>query len=231
MNVRRSIEEGILGGCLLENGYIKIANILTSKNFSSWPDNYNHATIFEAVETLFPQAVDIITVSGWVAKNKSLNLSYQITDLSTKVNSTANIQAHALILLEIDITEKFQKLLSSLSVKADLLHSSALNEMLIEAKKPHTDIFQLIDDSIAYFRKIDADQDVLTGLENFRKAIDTKAVLGIKKNAKMDALFSHFYTLYSSGSYQQIKTILKLLDTAKNAGKLSHSQIKLIEQI
>lgn len=229
--MRRGIEEAILGGCLLENGYIKISNILTSKNFSSWPHNYNHAVMFEAVETLFPQAIDILTVSDWVRKYKSLNLSYEITDITTKVNSTANIQAHALILLEIDITEKFQKLLTTLSSKADLLHSSALSEMLSEAKKPQTDIFQLIDDSIAYFRKIDAEQDLLAGLENFRKAIDTKAVLGIKKNAKMDALFSHFYSLYSNGSYQHTKTILKLLDTAKNAGKLSHSQIKLIEQI
>ena len=126
------IEEAILGALMLEKDALTtVIDILKPGNF------YKEAnkTIYEAIVTLFnnSEPIDLLTVANQLKKEGKLELvggPYYITQLTSRVNSAANIEFHARI-----VTER--------SIKRDLIRISS--EIQKDAYEDTTDAFKLLD--------------------------------------------------------------------------------------
>jgi replicative DNA helicase len=96
------IEEGVLGAVMLEKeAYFKINNMLRSSMFYKPA----HEKIYKAIENLFArsEAVDILTVTQELKKSgnlESVGGAYYISQLTSKIASSANIEVYARIVLQ-----------------------------------------------------------------------------------------------------------------------------------
>ncbi|MDN5200010.1 replicative DNA helicase [Fulvivirgaceae bacterium BMA10] len=126
------MEEAVLGALMLEKDALTaVIDILKPENF--YKDA--HQEIYKAIVTLFnnSEPIDLLTVSNQLKKDGKLELvggAYYITQLTTRVNSAANIEYHARI-----ITER--------AIKRDLIKISS--EVQRDAFEDTTDAFSLLD--------------------------------------------------------------------------------------
>ncbi|WP_420581149.1 replicative DNA helicase [Reichenbachiella sp.] len=126
------IEETVLGALMLEKDALTtVIDILKPQSF--YDDR--HAKIYEAIVQLFNKSepVDIMTVTAQLRKNGTLEIAggaYHIANLTTRVNSAANIEYHARI-----ITEQ--------AIKRDLIRISA--KIQEDAFEDTEDVFELLD--------------------------------------------------------------------------------------
>ncbi len=126
------IEEAVLGALMLERDALSnVIDILHQESFYT----EGHQSIYEAIVELFnhSEPVDIKTVVHQLRKNGKLEVvggAYYISQLTTKVNSAANIETHARIIAE-------------QSIKRQLIRISS--EILKDAYEDTTDVFKLLD--------------------------------------------------------------------------------------
>ncbi|EJF09135.1 DnaB-like helicase N-terminal domain-containing protein, partial [Pontibacter sp. BAB1700] len=126
------LEEAVLGALMLEKDALTtVIDILRPSSFYKEA----HQRIFKAILALFDKSepIDILTVTHELRENGELELAggaYYVTQLTTRVNSAANIEYHARI-----ITEN--------SIKRDLISISS--EVLSSAFEDTTDVFELLD--------------------------------------------------------------------------------------
>ena len=126
------IEEVVLGALMLEQHALSsVIDILKVESFYKEA----HQNIYESIVQLFNNSdpVDIKTVVHQLRKNGKLELvggSYYIADLTTRVNSAANIEYHA-------------RIISEQSIKRQLIRISS--ELVTDAYEDTTDVFQLLD--------------------------------------------------------------------------------------
>ena len=129
------MEEAVIGALLIESNSIHtVARLLKEETF--YKDG--HATIFKAILELYQssQPIDLLTVTEQLKKNKELELvggAYFITDLTTKINSGAHIEAHCKI-----IQEKWLK-------REAIAIASKVHQ---EAYEDSTDPFSLLDETM-----------------------------------------------------------------------------------
>ena len=126
------LEEAVLGALMLEKDALTtVIDILRPSSFYKEA----HQRIFKAILALFDKSepIDILTVTHQLREQGELELAggaYYVTQLTTRVNSAANIEYHARI-----ITEN--------SIKRDLISISS--EVLSSAFEDTTDVFELLD--------------------------------------------------------------------------------------
>jgi replicative DNA helicase len=126
------IEEVVLVALMLEQHALSsVIDILKVESFYKEA----HQNIYESIVQLFNNSdpVDIKTVVHQLRKNGKLELvggSYYIADLTTRVNSAANIEYHA-------------RIISEQSIKRQLIRISS--ELVTDAYEDTTDVFQLLD--------------------------------------------------------------------------------------
>lgn len=130
------LEEAVLGALMLEKDALtNVIDILRPQSFYKEA----HQRIFKAILALFDKSepIDILTVTHELREQGELELAggaYYVTQLTTRVNSAANIEYHARI-----ITEN--------SIKRDLISISS--EVLSRAFEDTTDVFDLLDSTEA----------------------------------------------------------------------------------
>jgi replicative DNA helicase len=126
------LEEAVLGALMLEKDALtEVIDILRPQSF--YKDS--HQFIFEAIEELFKtqQPVDILTVTQQLKKSGKLDLvggPYAITQLTSRVGSSANAEFHARI-----IAQKF--------IQRELIRIST--ETIKNAYEDSADVFDLLD--------------------------------------------------------------------------------------
>ncbi len=126
------LEEAVLGALMLESEALtNVVDILKPESFYK----EGNQEIYRAILMLFndSQPVDLLTVTTQLRKNGKLETAggaYYVTELTTKVNSAANIETHARI-----ITEQ--------SIKRDLIRISS--EIQKDAYDETVDVFELLD--------------------------------------------------------------------------------------
>ena len=126
------LEEAVLGALMLEKDALTaVIDILKPESF--YKDA--HQEIYKAILTLFnnSEPIDMLTVTAQLRKDGKLEMiggAYYITELTSKVNSAANIEYHARV-----ITEQ--------SIKRELIKISS--EIQTEAYEDTTDVFNLLD--------------------------------------------------------------------------------------
>ena len=99
------LEEAVLGALMLEKDALSaVIDILKPASF--YKDA--HSLIYEAIRTLFneSQPIDLLTVTNQLRKDGTLEEvggAYAVTNLTTKVNSAANVEYHARLITEMAI--------------------------------------------------------------------------------------------------------------------------------
>ncbi|HHP7241312.1 MAG TPA: replicative DNA helicase [Cyclobacteriaceae bacterium] len=126
------LEEAVLGALMLEKDALStVVDIIKPANF--YKDV--HRLIYEAIIQLFnnSEPVDLLTVTNQLRKNGHLDIvggAYYITELTRGVNSAANIEYHARVIVE-------------QSIKRELIKVSS--EIQHDAFEDTTDVFELLD--------------------------------------------------------------------------------------
>lgn len=126
------LEEAVLGALMLEKEALNTAiDILQPKSFYK----ESHQKIFDCISGLFVKSepIDILTVTQELKKRGELELvggAYFITQLTNRVASAANIEAHARI-----ISQKY--------IQRELIRISS--EIITDAYDETTDVFNLLD--------------------------------------------------------------------------------------
>ena len=126
------LEETVLGALMLEKDALTtVIDILKPESF--YKDA--HREIYAAIVKLFnnSEPVDLRTVANQLRKDGKLEFvggSYYIADLTTKVNSAANIEYHA-------------RIVSEQAIKRELIKIAS--EIQHEAYEDTTDVFSLLD--------------------------------------------------------------------------------------
>ncbi len=137
----KELEEAVLGAIMLEKGAFDIViEILKPECF--YVDS--HQRIFQAFQSLSQknEPIDILTVVEELKFKEELDIvggPYAITKLTNMVVSTANIDAHARIVLQ-----KF--------IQRELIKISG--EIIADAYEDSTDVFDLLDESESKMFKI-----------------------------------------------------------------------------
>ncbi len=126
------LEEAVIGALMLEKDALStVVDIIKPANF--YKDV--HRLIYEAIIQLFnnSEPVDLLTVTNQLRKNGHLDIvggAYYITELTRGVNSAANIEYHARVVVE-------------QSIKRELIKVSS--EIQHDAFEDTTDVFELLD--------------------------------------------------------------------------------------
>ena len=126
------IEEAVLGALMLERD--ALSNVIDILKIESFYRDA-HKKIFEAIVQLFnnSEPIDIKTVVHQLRKNGTLEEvggAYYIAELTTRVNSAANIEYHA-------------RIISEQSIKRELIRISS--EIQRDAYEDTIDVFKLLD--------------------------------------------------------------------------------------
>jgi len=165
------LEEAVLGSLMLEKDALTaVIDILKPQSF--YKDA--HQRIFGAILALFDKSepIDILTVTQQLREQGELEIvggPYYIMNLTTRINSAANVEFHARI-----ITEN--------AIKRELISIST--EVLTRAYEDTTDVFDLLDSTEKYLFEV-SESNIRKNFDDMRSLMH-KAIkeLEEKKNQK-----------------------------------------------
>ena len=179
------LEEAVLGALMLEKEAITIViDILKSDSF--YKDQ--HKAIYEAIVDLFndSEPVDLLTVSNQLRKRGKLEFAggpFYITDLTTRVNSAANIEFHARIISELAIKRRLIKIAGEIHRDAyedsndvfellDRTEAALFEVSESNIRKNYSDMRSIMREAIAELEAKKDHTDGLTGVPSGFSALD-----------------------------------------------------------
>ncbi|MBX2893965.1 MAG: hypothetical protein KF763_00880 [Cyclobacteriaceae bacterium] len=219
---RLNLEQTIIGACLLENGYSRVAGILSARNFSR-TEYYDHQLIFEAIERLYPlRPVDLITVTHEV---NTRGYAYYLADCVAKVCSSDNLRSHALILVQLSMRDALIRTLDKARSKhvSNITHS-AIQEIIDKCLDTGNDILEVYPNALKYLQSIAAEDFILADVRRLNESIDRKCA-AIRAQAHIDCLINNLNQLSNSGSNTTKRlTLARLIELTK--GVLVKGEVK-----
>lgn len=213
---RDMLQRDIIGAVLLESAaYTWVNDILTPKNFTG---HFRH--IWEAINTIADsKPIDVrtvhhqlLTLADITAQEAALLLTYCIQS----VNSSASIRTHALLLVELSITDIYIDLLKCCEPNK---HVDLLVEETLEAFYTEKDKLFTIERAAAYMEKVLPEADFTRQLLSLQKALAAK-VEQIKKAEKQRTAIESLYHLSRSNSRVELRELTDLLIHTINAPKI-----------
>ncbi len=173
------VEEAVLGALMLEKGALSaVIDILHVDVFYKEA----HQKIFNAIHVLFSQSepIDILTVANQMKKDNTLDEvggAYYITQLTSRINSAANVEFHSRILIQKYIQRELIKISGNLIRDAyddnydvfDLMDKAETELFKIgdnHFKRSFSNMSQLLAESIREIeesKELGAKKGVLTG--------------------------------------------------------------------
>ena len=181
----RELEEVVLGALMIEkDAYSLVSEILRAESFYE----HAHQLIYSAITDLAirQEPVDILTVTEQLKKRGELEEvggPFYITQLSSKVASSAHIEYHARIIAQKHLARELITFTSNIQTKA-FDEMSDVDDLMQEAegrlfeisqqnmKKDYTQINPVIDEAYKLLQKAAARTDGLSGLESGFYALD-----------------------------------------------------------
>lgn len=182
------LEEAVLGGLLLDSRVINdVASLIAPEVFYK----ESHQCIYEAIQLLYDnmKAVDILTVSNQLRTNGKLELAggaFYITQLTSRIASSANILEHCQILLEKYIAREIIKLST---------------DTILAAFEDSTDVFDLLDKTDSQLLKVNEISLRGGSMIHISESVE-KSITALKKREK----------LFKEGKRSGIDTGLKELN-------------------
>ena len=179
------LEEAVLGALMLEKEAINtVIDILKPDSF--YKDQ--HKVIYEAIVELFndSEPIDLLTVTNRLRKKGKLELSggpFFITELTSRVNSAANIEFHARVISEMAIKRRLIKIAGEIQRDAyedsndvfellDKTESALFEVSESNIRKNYADMRSIMRDAIAELEAKKTQTDGLTGVPSGFSALD-----------------------------------------------------------
>lgn len=179
------LEEAVLGALMIErDAYSLVGEILRPDSFYE----HRHRLIYEAISDLVinQKPVDILTVKDQLSKKgylEEVGGPFYITQLSSKVASSAHLEYHARIVAQKALARELITFSSQIQSKAfdetldvdDLMQEAEGKLFEISQqnlKKDYTQINPVIDEAYKLIQKAAARTDGLSGLESGFTALD-----------------------------------------------------------
>jgi DnaB-like helicase N terminal domain len=193
---KQYLEECVLGAVMLEGTAYDAIRFLKSSNFGTYNTIHN-SMIFEAIQDLVPcSVIDLATVNNKLMTKYNVNYSYVLSGYTSRVSASANVSYHALMLLQLDLTIKFENLIGTIMKNSTLvpyqvmhLQSEVLSDSLI-----YEDIFLAITATCKMMEKHDYPEWAVGLVKEFEKNIDIRAKQVAKEN-KVAAIFMNLEKL------------------------------------
>ncbi len=210
-----NLEKIILGACLLENSYCRVADILTHRNFSK-PDFISghfmdHQLIFSVFEKLYPlKPIDLQTVYHELSHEPGMR-GY-LGELTATVSSSANFSYYAFTLLEYKMRSSFIDLLHSKIASGAFatMTNAALQEIIAETLDSDGDILEIIEVTAAHLTNIYAEEPLIAAVVEFRNAVD-KRIKKIQKQSSIESLLNNLANLSTVSSDLQTRLAINHL--------------------
>ena len=189
---RKDLEQVILGACLLENGYNRVAGILSFKNFTP-SSTYNHQLIFQSIQNLYPSSpIDILTVTH---KIKKLEYSSYLAYCMNKVCNVANLRFHAFILLQESMRSLLvERLNMAMNMELKTVTKAHINDIVKKCLDPYSDIVKFYDLLPDFLKSVNAEESLIKEMTNLKNDLYEKTIR-IKKQAHIDCLFNNLQRL------------------------------------
>jgi len=213
MKTKRLLEDAILGS-IISNGYdgnIREAmQFLTFKNFETYTD-FDNKTLFKCISEMYPkQTIDLCTIAFRMKQTYNTECVTHLIKLTSMVASTTNTLSHCACLLQIDLTEKFCKLLTDLSnnnnlpVDERLLISSTEKEI----QESGMDILQAVPAVLKMAQLKNLNALVISHVSKFNVNVEEKCK-NIREAQKKHSIISNMWLLCKSEKAKQLLTQLK----------------------
>jgi hypothetical protein len=192
---KRKLEDYVLGAILIDGSAYEAIRFLKPTNFGKY-EYVNNSLIFQAITELTPTSViDMATVSNHLLIKYNYKATYTLSVLTSYISSSAHISHHALLLLQLDLTEKFEILILKTAQNNTLKESQQM--ALLEVLKDtliNEDIFLAINATWRMMEKQDFPIWAIESVKKFDCDIDAR-IKQIKFENKVAAIFRHLESL------------------------------------
>lgn len=226
---RIELEKTILGACLLENCYHKIADILTHRNFSAKDIGVGHLVdhqeIFKVFEKFYPLIpIDLVTVRYELRYSPAIAI--YVTELTALVSGTSNLTYYAFRLVEDNVRRNFIDLLESWmpAFEGDLETTTALREIIQEALNLGNDILRVIAISGVHLRNLVADRSLIAAIMDFGSAAKRR-IEKIKQLSSIDSLVNNLVNMarlpFDPDTKMAVNHLTDLLKAIISTGKIN----------
>lgn len=207
MQNRIEIERSILGSIIFYNGFAQVAHILSPKNFTSTGEIHNRE-VYQAIQKLFPdKPIDLVTVLRELSiEHPGKDTGQWVFACNTTVLNSANIAYWAIILLQIDISEKYKDQLIFWRDQREKEFQTAAKaelEEMIESMKPGIDIFDMVEQSVMYFEKQDMKREY-EGAKNFSRDFTQKAIQ-IRQVTTIKTILQHLFDICATSLENKVQ--------------------------
>jgi len=226
---RCNLEQTIIGACLLENGYVRVAGVLTSRNFSKF-EYYDHQLIFKAIESLYPtRPVDVLTITHQINKD---GYAFYLAECMAKVCSSENLLHHAYILLQLGMRDTLIHTLDSVRGAhiSNTTHAT-IQEIIDECLDTTNDIVRIYEKALTYLETNSVDDFIVARIRDLNNILDRK-VNAIKNQAHIDSLMNNLLAISNSGNDTNTRLGIKMMtDHIKAALVIGIKDPATLEQI
>ena len=205
-DLKRRMEEAVIGAVVLENYIPKGADLLKQTHFGVWqcywfgvstPTEVNHKMIWQAILDMYGNhPIDLLTVSNYCMGKWSVNVAAELAMMTSKVTCSANAGTHALMLIETDVEMKFLKMITTMSESGELSDSERM--LLMEAHKEirqhEIDLFDGITAVKNMLRTYHFPERMVKKVVDFEMNV-TEGIEGVKKNNANTLLFDNLMSM------------------------------------
>jgi hypothetical protein len=219
---KQYLEECVLGAILLDGTAYDAIRFLRSNNFGTY-QNINNALVYEAIQELVPcSVIDLATVNNKLFTKYNANYSFALSNYTSRVSASANVSYHALMILQLDLTIKFQELIIKILQSNRIEHYQImqLTNLVLEDPLLYEDIFSAVTATSNLMRKYDYPEWATGLVKEFDKNIDLRAKKIVHEN-KVAAIFTNLEKLnqnLTDDAKQALKSIAAITKTIFETG-------------
>lgn len=213
MTTKRILEDSILGA-LICNGYdgnIREAmQFLTFKNFGTYED-FDNKILFKCISEMYPnQTIDLCTILFRMQRTYKINCAEYLINLTNKVASTTNTLSHCACLLQVDLIEKFCKLLNDLSLNTfiDVDERLIISQSRSEILESDIDILLAVPAFLKMAKIKNLNPIIISHVSKFNEAVNEKCK-GIREAQKKKSILSNLNLLCKTAKAKELFNKLK----------------------
>ena len=198
--------------------------------------------VWKCIQKMYPTIpIDLITVTHYLVTHgyneqsdtKQVNLlAYELTQLTNSVASTANLQYHAMLILELDIWFKFlETMMSAKEMLENNVHDAAMQECIENMVIGEIDLFDGMHACQSYLDRIGIEPRAMGLINDFITNVNHKINV-IKKQTQIDSIQHNMNRLLLEtkdfNAHNAVSGLFEVLKNIWNNKKVTSYQLQQI---
>ena len=233
--IKQQMEEAVMGGVLLEGSMLHGPHILKTENFGVY-DGISYQTIWAVMLEMHPaEQLDLLTLSSKLTHKGYSNLMWHVTQFTSRVASAANVSAHAMHVLQLDIEIKFLTKIDNVCIDQNngLTEGQRLELHEVPKEMYHNEVpvFDVIPAVVKMMKQYHYPEEVIAEFNDVNEMLDTRIEDVLKQN-KVIAVFREIERLHKGEFEQNTINALKLVYEITRALKIKkHTTQQTLETL